>query len=69
MIIEFDTSIYSKESLYIAKDAWLDYFDSLTFREHHSVFEVSLTLKDKNDLLVKEFINYIIDLNASLEIT
>jgi len=69
MIIEFDTSIYSKESLYIAKDAWHDYFVSLTLMEHNSVCEIALTLKDKNDSIVKEFINYIIDLNASMDKT
>lgn len=63
MIIELSKNIYSKDSVFNAKNIWKDYFSKIEINQDKDNFILDAETKEDNHLIFKEFLNYILDLN------
>ncbi len=63
MIIELSKSIYSKDSIFNAKNIWNEYFSKIEIIQNKDNFIIDAETKGDNPLIFKEFLNYVIDLN------
>jgi hypothetical protein len=63
MIIELSKSIYSKDSIFNAKNIWNEYFSKIEIIQDKDNFIIDAETKEDNPLIFKEFLNYVIDLN------
>ena len=63
MIIELSKNIYSKDSVFNAKNIWKDYFSKIEINQDKDNFILDAETKEDNPLIFKEFLNYILDLN------
>lgn len=63
MIIELSKNIYSKDSVFNAKNVWNEYFSKIEIIQDKDNFIINAETKEDNPLICKEFLNYILDLN------
>lgn len=63
MIIELSKNIYSKDSVFNAKNIWNEYFSKIEIIQDKDNFIINAETKENNPLICKEFLNYILDLN------
>ena len=63
MIIELSKNIYSKDSVFNAKNIWNEYFSKIEIIQEKDNFIIDAETKKDNPLIFKEFLNYILDLN------
>lgn len=63
MIIELSKNIYSKDSVFNAKNIWNEYFSKIEIIQEKDNFIIDTETKEDNPLIFKEFLNYILDLN------
>ncbi|WP_323665110.1 hypothetical protein [Aliarcobacter butzleri] len=63
MIIELSKNIYSKDSVFNAKNIWNEYFSKIEINQDKDNFIIDAETKEDNPLIFKEFLNYILDLN------
>lgn len=63
MIIELSKNIYSKDSVFNAKNIWNEYFSKIEIIQEKDNFIIDAETKEDNPLIFKEFLNYILDLN------
>lgn len=63
MIIELSKNIYSKDSVFNAKNIWNEYFSKIEIIQDKDNFIINAETKEDNPLICKEFLNYILDLN------
>jgi len=63
MIIELSKNIYSKDSVFNAKNIWNEYFAKIEIVQDKDNFIIDAETKEDNPLIFKEFLNYILDLN------
>lgn len=63
MIIELSKNIYSKDSVFNAKNIWNEYFSKIEITQDKDNFIIDAETKEDNPLIFKEFLNYILDLN------
>ena len=63
MIIELSKNIYSKDSVFNAKNIWNEYFSKIEIIQDKDNFIINAETKENNPLICKEFLNYVLDLN------
>ena len=63
MIIELSKNIYSKDSVFNAKNIWKDYFSKIEINQDKDNFILDAETKEDNPLIFKEFLNYIFEPN------
>jgi len=69
MIINIDKSIYSRDAIYRSLDVWNKYLSTPEISENNAVINVLIDNIKVEENTIKEFLNYILDLTTSAELS
>lgn len=64
MIIELSKNIYSQDSIMNAKTVWNNYFSKFNVSHNNENFIIDLESIKQDKIIIKEFLNYILDYNS-----
>jgi len=69
MIINLNKNIYGKDPIYKSIKIWNDYLCSPKLFENKTTINISINREKVNDNTINEFLNYLLDLTSSLELS
>jgi|TARA_R110002050_G_scaffold299226_1_gene464231 hypothetical protein len=69
MTINLDKNIYNKDSIYKSLEIWNEYLLSPKVSENNTVISILINNKQIKINTINEFLNYILDLTSSMELS
>lgn len=69
MRIDLDKNIYSKDAIYKSLEIWNEYLFSPEISENNTIIGVLLDNEKVKENTINEFLNYILDLTSSAELS
>ncbi|MFK7779756.1 MAG: hypothetical protein QM490_01295 [Candidatus Gracilibacteria bacterium] len=69
MIISLDKSIYHKDAIYRSVEVWNEYLLSPSVSENSKTIDITITQEYLEQKTISEFLNYILDLTSSMELS
>lgn len=69
MTINLDKSIYSKDAIYESIKIWNEYLFNPEISENNTTIDILVDNSKVNENTMNEFLNYILDLTSSAELS
>lgn len=69
MTINLDKNIYSKDSIYKSLEIWNEYLFFPEVSENNTVIDIFIDNEKVKENTINEFLNYILDLTSSMELS
>lgn len=69
MTIKLDKSIYDKDAIYKSIEVWKEYLHEPLVSENKSTINIELKSDKIEHKVINEFLNYVLDLTSSMELS
>lgn len=69
MTIKLDKNIYSKDAIYQSLEVWNKYLSTPEISENNTIINILVDNKKVKENTINEFLNYVLDLTTSEELS